>query len=525
MPLMTSQNHSNETLSLSAQSSTNHFTSDILDPSPTSNNGAQDPTSGGLKPSSLSNTRIRATSLTSTSHEYPVTSSTPNITSPVLLPVQTSSTSVPSPMTSAQSNFTTDVPVPITVFPISNADTSTSITYIATNTVDSDNQPTDVWKCQGDLCDTSSSKSCIIPAFCADEPDIGQSWGLCCGFIPLPVPGGAALLPGGPPSPPVIGPPVPPGPPGPPAGGGGGSGGGSGSGSNSNTEDDKNNDDKSHNGKDNDQDEKNTFTSASTAGRSTSLSTTRPNTATSTESTSSDATSSSERSTSTSKSETCSQAATASTCTMTVSIFTPTATGTSTPTPETKTIKTCSTFQSIDSCPRTISTTVTTITASTTDAIASPIEHYWDWDGQHNWLEVQQSVLEGLETASSSPFSSITTTDTTSETTASVPASITAVPSTTTTQDRITVTREPPATAAPSVTTTDPAPIIAVITLPTTLVTLRKYLCTPSYIQHLARPPMALLLSANDIIQLNDALRATYHEQSLSVYQYPGPGA
>ncbi|KAK1142040.1 hypothetical protein N8T08_008246 [Aspergillus melleus] len=407
------------------------------DPSPTSNNGTQGPALG-VKPTSLSDTRLRVTSLSSSNQEdsatsYTATSSIPNITSPIFSSIQTSTINLPSPITSTQSNFTAEFPMPITVFPISNTETSTSITYIATNTVDSDNQPTDVWKCQGDLCDTSSSKDCIIPAFCVDEPDLGPSWGLCCGFIPLPVPGGAALLPGGPSSPPLIG---------PPAGGGGGqSGGGSGSGSNSNT-DPKNDDQDSDKSKDDDQDEKDTLTSVSTARRSTSLSTTKSSTATSTESTSSDATSSSERSTSTSKSETCSETATVSTCTM----------------------ATCSTFQPIDSCSLTISTTVTTITGSTTDAIASPIEHYWDWDGQHNWLEVQQSVLEGLETALALPSPGITTTEIASESTASVPASITAVPSTTTSQ-------EPPATAAPSVTTTDPAPIITVITLPTTLVT------------------------------------------------------
>lgn len=41
----------------------------------------------------------------------------------------------------------------------------------------------------------------------------------------------------------------------------------------------------------------------------------------------------------------------------------------------------------------------------------------------------------------------------------------------------------------------------------------------------MARPPMAVLLSTNYIVELNDSLCAAYYEQFVSIYEHSGSGA
>ncbi|KAB8346225.1 hypothetical protein FH972_023270 [Carpinus fangiana] len=98
-------------------------------------------------------------------------------------------------------------------------------------------------------------------------------------------------------------------------------------------------------------------------------------------------------STNTDSSSSCSETKTASSCAITVSVFTPT----SQTTVSTSTITgTCSTTTG---CSVTDTKVTTTKTSDKDSATVTPIFHIYDWDGDSNWLDEQESLIEAAASA------------------------------------------------------------------------------------------------------------------------------
>ncbi|RJE19852.1 hypothetical protein PHISCL_07808 [Aspergillus sclerotialis] len=171
-------------------SSPRPFSSDMPPADPSSG-----PASSDIPSPSSSSSRVTAVIIT-TSDGTPISTpvaagSTPEAASITSVPGSSGVKTITSGSSTSQ--------IPMTVVDVTKSDTTTPVTYISTQTSSDGGKPTGAWMCTGPLCDTSSG--CKVPAFC-DSPDLGTSWGLCCGFAPPALPDGTLPPPRGPPAPP-----------------------------------------------------------------------------------------------------------------------------------------------------------------------------------------------------------------------------------------------------------------------------------------------------------------------------------